>query len=246
MSLLKQIQPVETWYQCYYKGEPINYLVSKDGRIKSIHYRNKKELTQRTNNWGYWTIRVIVKGKILNRFIHTLLAHTFLELPVGYTYDTITVNHKDANKLNNNIDNLEYCTTSANNLHKFDFGSQYKTRGAVNTNIYKFTNDDGRTFEGTPRELFYKHGEQDRLLMSGINQMIRGFAITTGWACSHHKGWRKELIRERSRAEFKKEMMKDQAHIYSNFMFSDKVDYRTKTVENQRIKRAAVKELKNK
>ena len=142
MSLLKDIQPLETWYQCYYKGEPINYLVSKDGRIKSVHYRNKKELTQRTNNWGYWTIRIIVKGKILGRFMHTLLAHTFLELPVGFTYDTITVNHKDANKLNNNVDNLEYCTTSANNIHKFDFGSQYKTRGAVNTNIYKFTNDD--------------------------------------------------------------------------------------------------------
>ena len=40
--------------------------------------------------------------------------------------------------------------------------------------------------------------------------------------------------------------MKDQAHIYSNFMFSDKVEYRTDTVKNQRIKRAAVKELKNK
>jgi len=246
MSIYKKIQPVENWYQAYYKGEPINYLISKDGRIKSIHFRNKKELTQRTNNWGYWTTRIIVDGKILGRFTHTILAHTFLELPVGFTYDTITVNHKDANKLNNHIDNLEYCTISANNLHKFDFGSQYKTRGAVNTNIYKFTHDDGRVFEGTPRELFYAYGDVDKLLMSGINQMIRGFAITTGWSCSQHKGWRKELVRERTRHEFKKEIMKDHAHIYSNFMFSDKVDYRTDTVVNLRIKRAAIKDAKNK
>jgi len=246
MSLLKEIQPVETWYQAYYKGEPINYLISKDGRIKSIHYRNKKELTQRTNNWGYWTTRIIVKGKILGRFTHTILAHTFLELPVGFTYDTITVNHKDANKLNNNVDNLEYCTTSANNLHKFDYGMQFRTRGAVNTNIYKFTHSSGREFIGTPRELFYKYGEQDKLLMSGINQMVRGYAITTGWKSSHHKGWKKELVRVRSRHEFKREIMKDQAQIYSNFMFSDKVDYRTKTVENQRIKRKSIKDLKTK
>jgi hypothetical protein len=246
MSLLKEIQPVENWYQCFYKGESINYLISKDGRIKSIHYRNKKELTQRLNPWNYLSTRIIHKGKVLSRFTHTLLAHTFLELPVGYTYDTITVNHKDGNKLNNNVENLEYCTTSANNIHKFDFGMQYRTRGAVNTNVYKFTNDDGRTFEGTPRALFYAYGEQDKLFMSGINQAIRGYSITTGWNCSHHKGWRAELLRERTREEFKKEMQQEQSHIYTNFLYSDKVEYRTKTVENQRIKRAAVKELKNK
>ena len=72
MNKLKDIQPEELWYRAYYKGEPINYLISKDGRIKSIHYRNKKELTQRTNNWGYWCTRVIVKGKLSNRFTHTL------------------------------------------------------------------------------------------------------------------------------------------------------------------------------
>ena len=246
MSKIKDIQPVENWYQCYYKGEAINYLISKDGRIKSTKFRNKKELTQRTNNWGYWCCRVIVKGKLHNRFTHTLLAHTFLELPEGYTYDTITVNHIDGNKLNNNIENLEYCSVTANQLHKFDLGMQYRTRGAVNTNIYKFTHSDGRVFEGTPRELFYKYGESDKLLMAGINQMVRGYAITTGWSSSHHKGWRKELIRERSRKEFKEEIMKDQAHIYSNFMFSDKVEYRTNTAEKQREKRKAAREAKNK
>jgi hypothetical protein len=244
MNRLKDIQPAEEWYQAYYKGEPIKYLVSKDGRIKTTTFKTKRELTLRVNNWGYYHIRISIHGKIKNRFLHTVLAHSFLELPEGYTYDTITVNHKDGNKLNCHIDNLEYCTVSANQLHKFDLGMQYRTRGAVNTNIYKFTHSDGTTFEGTPRELFYAYGDKYEMHMSGINQLVRGYSITTGWSCSHHKGWRKELIRERSREQFKKEMVETKAHIYSNYIYKDKVEYRTNTAENQREKRRLKKQNK--
>ena len=229
----------EEWYQAYYKGEPIAYEITKSGKIRSIWYKNQRELTQRLNPWGYPCIRIRVKLKTYNRFVHTIMAHTFLTLPEGRTYDNISVNHKDANKENTNIENLEYCSFTANQLHKFDTGTQFKTRGKVDCNIYKFTNDDGRILVGTPRELFYKYGEQDSLLMSGINQMVRGYSITTGWQCTHHKGWRKELVRERTLKEFQQEISGDRAMIYQHFMNNDENNYRTNTLAKSKIKRAA-------
>ena len=234
----------QEWHQAYYKGEEIGYEITKTGKIRSKWYRDQRVVTQRLNPWGYPCIRIRLNNKTYNRFVHTILAHTFFKLPEGRNYDNITVNHKNSNKLDNKIENLEYCTHTANNLHKFDTGMQFKTRGKVNCDLYKFTNDDGRVLVGTPRELFYKYGEQDGLLMSGINQCVRGYSITTGWQCTHHKGWRKELIRERSLKQFQQEISGDRAMIYQHFMNNDENNYRTNTVSKQRIKRAANKLFK--
>ena len=227
----------EEWVQAYYKGEPIAYEITKTGKMRSIWYKNQRELTQRLNPWQYLCVRIRMNNKTYNRFVHTIMAHTFLTLPEGRTYDNISVNHKDANKLNNNIENLEYCSFTANQLHKFDTGAQFKTRGKVNCDIYKFTHDDGRVLISTPRELFYKYGEQDGLLMSGINQLVRGYSITTGWSCSHHKGWRKELVRQRTLKEFQQETSGDRAHIYQHFMNNDENNYRTNTRDKGRESR---------
>ena len=227
----------EEWIQALDKGEKIGYEVTRSGKMRSKWYKSKIEIRQRVNNWGYLCIRMRMNNKTYNRFVHTIIAHTFLTLPEGRNYNNISVNHKDGNKLNNNTDNLEFCSFTANQLHKFDTGSQFKTRGKVNCNLYKFTNDDGRQFIGTPRELFYKYGTQDGLFMSGINQMCRGYAISTGWTVSHHKKWRKELLRERTLKEFQKEMSVEKSHIYQHFMNSDDNDYRTKTKENAKTKR---------
>lgn len=229
----------EQWYPAMYKGEPINYEITKTGKIRSKWYKDQRVVTQRLNSWAYPCIRIRINNETKNRFVHTIMAHTFLKLPEGRNYNNISVNHKDSNKENINIENLEYCSFTANQLHKFDTGTQFKTRGKVNCNLYKFTNDDGRVLVGTPRELFYKYGEQDELLMSGINQMVRGFSISTNWQCTHHKGWRKELLRERSLKEFQQEMSGDKAHIYQHFINNDENNYRTKTKAKSKIKRAA-------
>lgn len=59
-------------------------------------------------------------------FVHRLVANSFLAPVEGKVY----VNHKDGNKLNNNADNLEWCTFKENILHARDYLGAY--RGKAN------------------------------------------------------------------------------------------------------------------
>ena len=50
--------------------------------------------------------------------MHRLVALTYLDNPNGYN----CINHKDGNKLNNHIENLEWCTVKQNTQHAYDNG----------------------------------------------------------------------------------------------------------------------------
>ena len=93
------------------------YQVSNLGRVKSltrlgsnnrIFYGTVRKPVIDKN--GYCIVTLCKDGKTKNQFIHRLVAQTFLpnidNLPV--------VNHKDENKQNNCVDNLEWCTVKYN------------------------------------------------------------------------------------------------------------------------------------
>ena len=81
------------------------YSVKGDGSL----YRMKKHIS----NAGYY--RVSLKRDLPNKMytVHRIVAETYLDNPFGYPI----VNHKDYNKLNNEISNLEWCSYSHNNKH---------------------------------------------------------------------------------------------------------------------------------
>jgi hypothetical protein len=56
--------------------------------------------------------------------VHRLVAETYLENPKGFEF----VNHKDGNKQNNSVDNLEWVTRSENMLHAHQTGLIEKRR----------------------------------------------------------------------------------------------------------------------
>jgi len=68
---------------------------------------------------GYYilTCRPEPKHQV-NVRVHRAVAEAFL----GKCPDGLVVNHKDGNKKNNNIENLEYITSSENNQHAYDIG----------------------------------------------------------------------------------------------------------------------------
>lgn len=89
------------------------YQVSNLGNVRSLNYRhtNKvKTLNPHTNNKGYLLINLYQMGKMKTFQIHRLVAQTFIpnqdNLPL--------VNHKDENKQNNCVENLEWCTHKYN------------------------------------------------------------------------------------------------------------------------------------
>ena len=70
---------------------------------------------------GYAYVSISVHNKHKTRRAHRLIAEAFFGDANG-----LQVNHKDGNKANNAIDNLEYCTQSENMRHAFDTGLEKK------------------------------------------------------------------------------------------------------------------------
>lgn len=69
----------------------------------------EREMTYAINNRGYKTVGI----NKTTYMVHRLVAFAYLDKPDGKDY----VNHKDGNKLNNDVSNLEWCTIKENNDH---------------------------------------------------------------------------------------------------------------------------------
>lgn len=110
------------------KGYEGLYQVSNLGRVKRIKRKNNAYnnyydcnfiLKQNKTKKGYLRVQLHKEGtKEKTFFAHRLVAETFLDNPDNLPQ----VNHKDENKLNNRVDNLEFCTNkyNANYGHKND------------------------------------------------------------------------------------------------------------------------------
>lgn len=99
------------------------YQVSNLGRVKSqqrfvrnkhsVRPVNERILKQSIGNSGYYYVNLSKKQIDKSKDVHRIVALEFL----GHEYSNLTVNHKDGNKLNNNINNLEFVTQAENNRH---------------------------------------------------------------------------------------------------------------------------------
>lgn len=94
------------------------YEISSFGNVISNNFGKRKILKQSTMTSGYKMVVLKKDGKQKSFSIHRLMAIAFLpnenNLP--------QVNHKDGNKLNNDLSNLEWCTQSQNIQHMYDSG----------------------------------------------------------------------------------------------------------------------------
>lgn len=72
--------------------------------------------------------KLITLSKKKTYSIHRLVAETFLENPEN----KLEVNHKDSNRANNSVDNLEWVTKSENIQHSYTYGSKKAPEGALN------------------------------------------------------------------------------------------------------------------
>ena len=93
------------------------YQVSNLGNIKST--KTGKLLKPETLKNGYLRVDLYHPGEKrgTHKLVHRLVAEVFVPNPNNYPH----INHKDEDKTNNNVENLEWCTPGYNN--------RYGTRG---------------------------------------------------------------------------------------------------------------------
>lgn len=117
---------MEIWKDIYgYEGL---YQISNYGNVKSVNRKVKnkhgfrivkdKILKPILNNKGYYIYGLRKNGKLEMKLLHRLIAENFIENKNNYP----CINHIDGNKLNNNINNLEWCSYQHNIKEAFRIG----------------------------------------------------------------------------------------------------------------------------
>ena len=109
-----------------FKARTDGTIIGKRGRPMKGHI----------DHCGYREVLLSENGKTNNARVHRLMAETFIPNP----YNLRDVNHKDGNKLNNDISNLEWVSHSGNVKHAYDNGLEKKLLGE-NHHAHKLTKE---------------------------------------------------------------------------------------------------------
>lgn len=114
----------------YLNGEPSNYVICTDGSVYNIKKGIAKTATECSN--GYLKYTLYLNNREYSRYAHRLVAEAFIRNPKNKP----EVNHKDRNKKNNDLSNLEWVTKIENIQHAL------KTEELGNkTGVYIFDDD---------------------------------------------------------------------------------------------------------
>lgn len=128
------------------KGWKGYYQISSFGKVKScariltvtfqrgprkgmtlLFHRKEKILVKRLNNKGYIVTAFFKKGKAVRLHVHHLIAEAFIPNP--HHFDQI--NHKNRNKRDNKITNLEWCNNRGNCTHSIQRPKTSKYTGVL-------------------------------------------------------------------------------------------------------------------
>ena len=114
---------MEIWEEI--KGYEGKYRVSNLGNVKSLwmwtgdkYIRRDKLLRGVLNKNGYLYVSLSKNGQVKRFKVNRLVAEAFIDNP----YNLPITNHKDGNKTNNCVNNLEWCTYSENLSHAYKIG----------------------------------------------------------------------------------------------------------------------------
>ena len=148
------------------------YEVSNSGKLRNT--KTKRELKAPINSHGYKSVVMRPKetnGKAINVSIHKVVAKAFLgEKPDGYV-----INHKDGDKTNNTVENLEYVTPGENNRHALNTGLR-KPANMKGLSPKGESHYNAKLTENEVREIRRIHNETGY----GSRRIAKMFGVTCG------------------------------------------------------------------
>lgn len=151
-----------------------------------VKLKPERKMTYQLNNRGY--LSVGIKRKTF--MVHRLIAKAFIPNPKAKPF----INHIDGNKLNNHINNLEWCTTAENNEHARRTGLHVQPRGhKIN---YKSAETKKKALKNlkdksmlTPEEVRYVRKVYiPRCREFGASELARKFGVSCPAMCKIVKG----------------------------------------------------------
>lgn len=125
-----------------------NYSILSDGTVFS-HLRNRP-LKAKKHSQGYLAISL---GRGNQKLIHRIVAEAFIENPLALPF----VNHKNGNKTDNRVENLEWVNNSQNLLHSVKIGTYNHARKVSDNYLKKVSRED-------IREMISMRGRGERLV----------------------------------------------------------------------------------
>ena len=102
------------------------YEVSNLGNVKSLNKRKGRILKPSKEKTDYLRVCLSKQGVEKKYLVHRLVAQAFIDNPNNLT----EINHKDEDKQNNRVDNLEWC----NRCYNINYGTRNQKVGESNTN----------------------------------------------------------------------------------------------------------------
>lgn len=151
-------------YEGYYEVDQFGRVFSVD-RVISVEDNGRKydkpiagkQMKQTMHDKGYKVVSLTKGGKTKNKFVHRLVAEAFLDNPD----DLPMVNHKDEDKTNNFLENLEWCTASYNRTYGKAVERHARTlRGKKHTDEHKQKISAGLKKHYAGKDDFCSYGEK--------------------------------------------------------------------------------------
>lgn len=130
MSKVKLV-PSHVFEDYYHVPNNERLIITRQGRIIDLRIMASLiEVDSDTANYDYPVVNVMGQGTL---HVHRLLAETFIN--PGMDTASLTVNHIDGNKRNNNLDNLEWVSRSDNLLHAYNAGLRSDNKPVLCKNV---------------------------------------------------------------------------------------------------------------
>jgi len=168
MNSTEEIWKEVEGYEGYYEVSNLGNVRSYSNRAGGVT-KYPKILKIDKANTGYGCVALTRNRKVKRTPVHRLVAKAFIPNPNNYP----CVNHKDENRLNNHVDNLEWCTHLYNVRYSkvWEKGNKTKTlikcKNAPKAVIGKYNDEVVIRFSSLTEAR--KNGYQSRHIMECIN-----------------------------------------------------------------------------